>query len=220
MNPEDTRTWTQAFRDHVAWTSPSPIGLQVARAEGAYLITPNGDRYLDLLSGIGVANIGHTHPAVVAAVREQNDRHHHVMVYGEYIQETQALYAADLASVTPDGLDRVYFTNSGTEAIEGALKVARKVTGRPGYVSFDGAYHGDTLGSLSLAGNSTYRDPFEPLLGPVTRLSFNDEGALTAIDESVAGVVVEPIQGEGESGFPRTLFFPRWPPAVGRWGHS
>ncbi len=200
--------WRRAFRDHLAATSPEPIGITVDRAEGPWLVAPDGRRYLDLLSGIGVANLGHTHPAVTAAVERQNRRHHHVMVYGEYVQEEQALYAAELAAAAPAGLDRVYFVNSGAEAVEGALKTARKATGRPGFVAFQGAYHGDTFGALSVAGNSIYQEPFEPLLGPVTRLPFGDPAALEAVGADIAAVIVEPVQGEGGVRVPPPEFLP------------
>jgi acetylornithine/N-succinyldiaminopimelate aminotransferase len=203
-----SEAWRQAFSEHLAATSDEPIGIVVDRAEGPWLFTPDGGRYLDLLAGIAVANLGHTHPAVVAAVERQNRRHHHVMVYGEYVQEEQALYAAELCAAAPAGLDRAYFVNSGAEAVEGALKTARKATGRAGFVAFEGAYHGDTFGALSVSGNTSYRDPFEPLLGPVTRLPFGETGALGAIDSTAAAVIVEPVQGEGGVRVPPDDFLP------------
>jgi acetylornithine/succinyldiaminopimelate/putrescine aminotransferase len=126
----DFEGWGRAFARHLAWTSAGPIGIVVDRAEGPWIHSPDGRRYLDLLAGIAVANIGHTHPEVVAAVERQSRRHHHVMVYGEYVQQEQALYAAELAEALPGGIDRVFFVNSGAEAVEGALKLARKATGR------------------------------------------------------------------------------------------
>lgn len=208
FDSSDFEGWVQAFARNLAPTSPEPIGIVVERAEGPWIHAAGGKRYLDLLSGIGVANLGHTHPEVVAAVAAQNERHHHVMVYGEYVLESQALYAAELAAVTPPGLDSVFFVNSGAEAIEGALKLARKATGRAGFVAFESAYHGDTLGALSVAGNDLYRRPFQPLLGPVTRLPFGEVAALDAIDETVAAVVVEPVQGEGGVRIPPPEFLP------------
>ena len=199
-------TVRRAFYSHVAPTSPEPIGLEVSRALGAYVWDQEGKRYLDLLSGIGVANIGHTHPRVVEAVEKQIQLHHHVMVYGEYIQESQAMYAAELAAAAPGEIDTVYFANSGTEAVEGALKLARKATARGALVSFEGAYHGDTFGALSLNSNETYRKDFEPLLGPVDTLKFNQIGDLDRIDESAAAVVIEPVQGEGGVRIPSKEF--------------
>jgi acetylornithine/succinyldiaminopimelate/putrescine aminotransferase len=188
---------TDRFRRHVAQTSAEPLGLEIATAEGCTVIDVHGRRYLDFLSGIGVANVGHAHPQVVAAVREQAGRYLHAMVYGEYVQEPQVRLAARLARLLPPSLSTVYFTNSGAEAIEGALKTARKRTRRRSFVAFDGAFHGDTFGAMSIGGNALYRDPFEPLLADVQRLPFGDSGALDAIDDSVAAVVIEPIQAEG-----------------------
>jgi acetylornithine/succinyldiaminopimelate/putrescine aminotransferase len=194
------------FRRHVCQTSPEPMGLVVVRAEGATVWDADGRAWLDLLAGMGVANVGHNHPAVLAAVRAQLERHLHVMVYGELVQEAQVRLAARLAGLLPPPLSVVYFTSSGAEAIEGALKTARKHTGRPQLVAFDGAFHGDTLGALSLGGNPLYRTPFEPLLPGVVRLPFDDEAALAAIDRDTAAVVVEPVQAEGGVRIPRPTF--------------
>lgn len=195
-----------AFRRHLAQTSDAPIGLEVTRAEGCWLYCADGRRYLDLIAGIGVSALGHGNPAVIAAIEAQARRHLHAMVYGEYVIEAQARYAARLAETLPAGLGRVYFTNSGAEAIEGALKVARKATGRATFVAFDGAYHGDTMAALALMGNAAFRAPFEPLPGPVRRLPFGDEAALGAIDETVAAVVIEPVQAEGGVRIPAREF--------------
>lgn len=188
---------SEAFRRFVCQTSDSPLGLVVARASGSCLYDANGREYLDLLAGMGVANVGHSNPAVVRAVEAQLRRYLHVGVYGEMVQETQVRLAQRLAELAPPPLSMTYFTNSGTEAIEGALKTARKLTRRKAIVSFAGAYHGDTCGSLSLCGNPIYREPFEPLLANVIRLPFGDIEALDAIDEEVAAAVIEPIQAEG-----------------------
>ena len=185
------------FERHLAQTSEAPIGLEIERAEGSWIYTTDGRRYLDLIAGIGVSALGHGNPAVLAAIAEQSRRHLHVMVYGEYVIEAQARLAARLSELLPPGLERIYFTNSGAEAIEGALKTARKHTGRASFVAFDGAYHGDTLGALALMGNANFRAPFEPLPGPVRHLPYDDASALDAIDDSVAAVVVEPVQAEG-----------------------
>jgi acetylornithine/N-succinyldiaminopimelate aminotransferase len=185
------------FHRHVAQTSAAPLGLEIAYAEGSTVTDRGGRTYLDFLSGMGVANVGHGHPEVVAAVREQAQRYLHAMVYGEYVEEAQVRLATRLASLLPAPLSMVYFANSGAEAIEGALKTARKHTRRAKLVAFDGAFHGDTLGALSLGGNALYRDPFEPLLPLVERLPFGDRDALGAIDRETAAVVIEPVQGEG-----------------------
>jgi acetylornithine/N-succinyldiaminopimelate aminotransferase len=185
-----------AFLRSVAQTSDSPLGLVVERAAGSTLFTAGGREYLDLLAGIGVAALGHGNPRVLEAIRAQADKHLHVMVYGELVQETQVTLASRLCGLLPAGLDNVYFTNSGTEAVEGALKLARKATGRTWLVSCHGGFHGDTMGSVSVGGNPIYRTPFEPLVGDVAQIGFNDFDGLGAIDERVAGVIVEPVQAE------------------------
>jgi acetylornithine/N-succinyldiaminopimelate aminotransferase len=194
------------FLRHVAQTSPDPIGLEIERAQGVWLYARDGRRYLDFISGIGVANLGHANPAVIAAIKRQAERYLHVMVYGEYVLDTQVALARRLAQLLPAGLGQIYFTNSGAEAIEGALKTARKHTGRIGFVAFEGAYHGDTMGALALAGNPAFRAPFEPLPGPVRHLPYGDVAALDAIDSSVAAVVIEPVQAEGGVRIPSAAF--------------
>jgi acetylornithine/N-succinyldiaminopimelate aminotransferase len=201
-------TLREDFRRFICQTSPEPMGIEVERAHGCVIVDKQGKEYLDFLSGIGVASIGHTHPAVVHAVKEQAERYLHAMVYGEYVQEPQVQLAQRLAEVAPPPLSVTYFTNSGTEAIEGALKTARKYTGRSGFVSFFGSFHGDTFGALSVGGNPLYREPFEPLIPGVTFLPFNTKSALTKIDEMVAAVIIEPIQGEGGVRIPDDDFLP------------
>jgi acetylornithine/N-succinyldiaminopimelate aminotransferase len=185
------------FRLHVAQTSTAPLGLEISHAEGSTVTDRRGRTYLDFLSGMGVANVGHGHPDVIAAVKNQADHYLHAMVYGEYVEEPQVRLAARLAGLLPAPLSTVYFVNSGTEAIEGALKTARKHTRRTKLVAFEGAFHGDTFGALSLGGNPLYRDPFAPLLPRVEHLPFGDRDALGAIDHETAAVVIEPVQGEG-----------------------
>ena len=187
---------TALFRRHICQTSDAPLGLTVARASGATVWDTEGRAHLDLLAGMGVANVGHAHPEVVAAVHAQAERYLHVMVYGEFVQEPQVRLAARLAGLLPEPLSTVFFTSSGAEAIEGALKTARKHTGRSGLIAFAGGFHGDTFGALSIGGNPRYRAPFEPLLPDVRVVPWNDEAALAAIDERTAAVVVEPIQAE------------------------
>ena len=196
------------FLRYVSQTSPAPMGVEVARSRGCVVTDTSGREYLDLLSGIGVTGIGHTHPAVVRAVQTQAEQYLHAMVYGEYIQRPQVDLARRLAELTPGELSVTYFTNSGTEAVEGALKTARKYTGRSGFVSFVGSFHGDTFGSVSVGGNPVYRDPFEPLLPSTTFLPFNDRPALHTIDETVAAVIIEPIQGEGGVRIPDDDYLP------------
>lgn len=186
-----------SFYRHVAQTSDAPIGLEVERAEGPFIYTEEGRRYVDFISGIAVSSLGHRHPRVVKAIKEQVDRHLHVMVYGEFIQKPQTAYARLLTAQLPGTLDRVYFVNSGTEANEGALKLAKKHTGRHKLVGFHHGYHGDTHGSLSVTGRDVYRDPYLPLLPEVHFADFNSMDALPLIDENTAAVIMEPIQGEG-----------------------
>lgn len=186
-----------AFLRHIAQTSDAPIGLEIDRAEGPFLYTTDGRRITDFISGIAVSSLGHGHPEVVEAVREQAGRHMHVMVYGEFIQRPQSSFAALLAAQLPESLQRIYFTNSGTEANEGALKLAKKHTGRSRMVAFRNSYHGDSHGSLSVTGRDVYRDPFLPLLPDVHFGEFNDPAAIALITPETACVILEPIQGEG-----------------------
>ncbi len=190
-------TLRDQFARHVAWTSDTPLGLTVERAEGPFLYLDDGRRIIDFISGIAVSSLGHRHPRVVEAIKQQVDRHLHVMVYGEFIQRPQVAFASLLAAQLPPPLQVVYFTMSGTEANEGALKLAKKYTGRTRLIGFERSYHGDTHGSLSVTGRAVYQDPFRPLLPDVTFLPFDDLAALSAIDEETACVITEPIQGEG-----------------------
>lgn len=185
------------FLRHLAQTSDRPIGLEIERAEGSWLYCSGGKRYLDFISGIGVSNLGHGNSEVLGAIEQQAKRHLHAMVYGEYVQRAQVELATQLAGVLPPSLGRIYLTNSGTEAIEGALKVARKHTGRSGFVAFDGGYHGDTTGAMALCGNPVFRNPFGTLIGPVRHLPYGEVSVLNLIDDAIAAVVIEPIQAEG-----------------------
>ncbi|MEX0593853.1 MAG: aspartate aminotransferase family protein [Balneolaceae bacterium] len=186
-----------AFFNHLAQTSDKPMGLEIEYASGCHLVTKDGNRYLDMISGIAVSSLGHGHPDVLKAIHDQVDRHLHVMVYGEFIQDPQVRLVRRLASFLPETLSQIYLVNSGTEANEGALKLAKKSTGRTGLVSFNHSYHGDTHGSLSVTGRAIYRDPYKPLLPNVTFLDFNSLEDLSRIDETTAAVILEPIQGEG-----------------------
>ncbi len=186
----------QLFLQHVAQTSPAPVGLDIVRAEGNYLYDSEGKKYLDLIGGISVCNIGHRHPAVVAAIKEQADAYLHVMVYGELMQSPQVQYAALLAAHLPPTLDCVYFTNSGSEATEGALKLARRVTGRPNVVCCHNSYHGSTLGALSVMGDEYWRNAYRPLLPGVGHFQYNSQDLIDAIDEHTACVIIETIQAE------------------------
>ena len=181
----------------LAMTTPHPLGDRIVGAEGCWLITDQGERLFDLVSGIGVSSLGHGHPDIKAALHQQVDRHLHVMVYGEYAQDAQDLAAERLlAPLRPHGLDSVYFVNSGTEAIEGAMKLVRRVTGRTEIFGLIGGYHGATMGALSLSTPSHRRNAFMPLLPDVDRLPFGDVSALNAITESTAAVFAETVQGD------------------------
>lgn len=187
------------FLQHVAQTSPSPMLVEVERAEGSCFYTPEGKRYYDLVAGVSVSNVGHCNPAVVEAVQRQAARYMHVMVYGELVESPQVRYAARIAAVLPDPLESVYFVNSGAEAVEGALKLAKRYTGRSEMISFRRAYHGSTHGVMSMMGSpegEEWKAAFRPLLPDVQSLVFNDFEELERITRRTACVLVEPVRGE------------------------
>ena len=184
------------FLTHLAQTSPYPFQIAVDHAEGVYLYSPEGKRYMDLISGIGVSNLGHRHPKVIDAIKKQLDKHLHVMVYGEYIQSTPNLLAKKLADLLPPQLSCSYFVNSGTEANEGALKLAKRFTGRTEIISFKKSYHGSTHGSLSVSGNEIKKTAFRPLLPDIHFIEFNNLNDLEFITSKTACVIVETIQGD------------------------
>jgi len=186
----------QLFLQHVGQTSDQPLMLEIERAEGIYMYDTRGQQYIDLISGVSVNNIGHRHPAVVEAVEEQMEKYMHLMVYGEMVQSPQVKLAKYLNDLLPEQLDSVYFVNSGSEAMEGALKLAKRFTGRPHIKAFKHAYHGSTHGALSVLGNEDMKRAFRPLMPGIEHLTFNDFACLDAIDEHTACVVVEPIQAE------------------------
>jgi acetylornithine/succinyldiaminopimelate/putrescine aminotransferase len=186
----------ELFFKHLGQTSPAPLGLEIVRAEGVYLYEVTGKKYLDAIGGISVCNTGHRHPDVVSAIKDQADRFLHVLVYGELIQSPQVEYAFLLASYLPEKLQSVYFTNSGTEATEGAMKLAKRYTGRTEIVAFDYSYHGSTQGSLSLMGDEYWRNAFRPLLPGISHLKFNNLADLNCITEKTACVVAETVQAE------------------------
>jgi len=186
----------QLFFRHIAQTSPSPIGIEMVRAEGCYLYDADGKKYLDLISGFSVANIGHSHPAVVKAVQEQAAAYMHLIVYGEFIQQPQVQYAALLTKHLPETLNTVYFTNSGAEATEGAMKLAKRITNRSKIIAFNKSYHGSTQGALSIMGDEYFRNAFRPLLPEVYHYDFGSEAVIDAIDHTTACVVMEVVQAE------------------------
>jgi acetylornithine/N-succinyldiaminopimelate aminotransferase len=186
----------QLFLRHVAQTSDSSLTFEIERAQGIYFYDASGKAYIDLVSGVSVSALGHGHPAVVEAVKQQVDRYMHTMVYGEFVQSPQVEYASWLIEHLPATLDNVFFVNSGSEAIDGAMKLAKRVTGRGEFRAFEKAYHGGTHGALSLLGDAKARSGSLPLLPGIKHLRFNCVEDLEQIDESVAGVVIEPIQAE------------------------
>lgn len=186
----------QLFLNNVAQTSPAPLMIEVERAAGVYLYGTEGKTYLDLIAGISVSNMGHSHPKVVEAVKQQAEKYMHLMVYGEFVESPQTEYAKAITEHLPAQLNNVYFTNSGTEAVEGAMKLAKRYTGRTRIVSFKNAYHGSTQGALSIIGDEYFKRAFRPLLPDTLQLVFNNEEQLQQIDENVACVILETVQAE------------------------
>jgi len=186
----------QLFLQHVAQTSNAPLLLEIERADGCDLYDVQGKKYLDLISGIAVANIGHNHPAVVEAIVKQAQQYSHVMVYGEFMESPQVQYAHWLSRHLPANLNTVYFVNSGSEAVETALKLAKRATGRPNIVSFSRSYHGSTMGALSAGNSEERKNAFRPLVPGQTILPYNDVRALMAIDHLTAAVLIEQVQAE------------------------
>lgn len=184
------------FLNNLAQTTDSPYLISIEKAEGVYLYAPDGKRYMDMISGIGVSNIGHRHPKVIEAIKQQLDKHLHVMVYGEFIQHTPNALAQKLVSLLPETLNCCYFVNSGTEANEGALKLAKRYTGRTEIISFKKSYHGSTHGSLSVSGNEIKKRAFRPLLPDVKFITFNHADELNFITTKTACIIVETIQGD------------------------
>jgi acetylornithine/N-succinyldiaminopimelate aminotransferase len=187
-------------------TNQHPFLIDVDRAEGIYIYDKTGKPYIDMISGVAVNNIGHRHPKVVSAIHQQVDQYLHVMVYGEYIQDAPLNLAKRLTSSLPDALNAVYMVNSGTEANEAALKLAKRVTGRTELVSFRGSYHGSTHGSLSVSGNEVKKQKYRPLLPDVRFLRFNEINDLQQITEKTAGVIIETVQGDAGVRVPSVTF--------------
>lgn len=193
------------FLQHVGQTSPTPIGLEIERANGIYLFDTKGKRYIDLVSGVSVSNLGHNHPKIVTAVKEQADKYMHLMVYGEYVEAPQVEYAKRLTDLLPKQLNALYYVNSGSEAIEVALKLAKRYTQRTEIVAFKKAYHGSTHGALSI-GDESLKNAYRPLLPLVRFLDFNAQEQLEQITDKTACVVIEPIQAEGGCILPKNDF--------------
>lgn len=188
-------TLRELFFQHIGQTSPSPLAFKVDRADGVFLYS-DGRRYIDLVSGVSVSNVGHSHPEVVQAVKDQAENYFHLMVYGEIIESPQVLHAQLLTSQLPSPLDCVYYVNSGSEANEVALKLSKRLTGRMEMISCSNAYHGSTHGVLSLMGGEEQKSAFRPLLPSVNQIEFNSTVDLSKVTEKTACVIVEPVQGE------------------------
>lgn len=189
-------TYRQLFLEHLAQTSTNPLLLEFVKAKGIYLYDRNNKPYVDLISGIGVSNVGHLHPKVTEAIKDQADKHLHLMVYGEYIQAPQVQLAKALSDSLPKNLNCTYFVNSGSEAVEGALKLAKRYTQRIEVITFNNAYHGSTHGALSVTGNESLKNAYRPLLPGIRFLNYNSIDDLEHISEKTACVIIETIQGE------------------------
>lgn len=186
----------QLFLQNLAQTTNFPLLIEIEQAEGIYMYDPEGKAYIDLISGIGVSNVGHRHPKVLQAIREQLDKYMHLMVYGEFVQSPQVLLAQALCNTLPKSMDQVYLVNSGSEAVEGALKLAKRYTGKPEIVSCINAYHGSTAGALSASGNEQFKQNYKPLVPGHKHIEFNSINALEQINSQTAAFIVEVIQGE------------------------
>lgn len=186
----------QLFLNHIAQTSPSPIAIEMIKAKGVKMWDVTGKEYIDLIAGFSVANIGHSHPKVIKAVQQQVEKYMHLIVYGEFIETPQVAYAKLLTDHLAATLNSVYFTNSGAEATEGAMKLAKRVTGRSKIIAFNKAYHGSTQGALSVMGDEYWRNAFRPLLPDVYHFDYGSDEAINIVDSDTACVIVETIQAE------------------------
>jgi len=186
----------EIFLRNVAQTSTAPLALEIVKADGALLFDINGKEYIDLIGGISVANVGHRHPKVVQAIKDQLDAYLHIMVYGEFIETPQVQYAKLLTDHLPPSLNSVYFTNSGAEAVEGAMKLAKRFNGRKEIIAFNDSYHGSTQGALSIIGSEDWRNAFRPLLPGILHFDYNSPEATAAVSENISCVIIEIIQGE------------------------
>jgi acetylornithine/succinyldiaminopimelate/putrescine aminotransferase len=203
-------TQRQLFFEYLGLPSSRPLGLEISSARGIYLYAPDGKEYIDMVSGVAVSNLGHQHPDVISAVKDQADRYMHLMVYGEFIQSPQVKLAEALAGILPPQLHSTYFVTSGSEAVEGAMKLAKRYTGRTEVIAFRNAYHGGTQGALSIAGNESIKNSFRPLIPDISFLEFNNFKDLSRISTKTACVVAETIQAEAgiilpEEGFLKAL---------------
>jgi len=186
----------ELFLKHVAQTSPAPLALEIVKAEAALLYDAAGKEYIDLIGGISVANTGHRHPKVIEAIKKQLDAYLHIMVYGEFIESPQVQYATLLTDHLPSSLNSVYFTNSGAEAVEGAMKLAKRVTGRTQIIAFNKSYHGSTQGALSIIGDEYWRNSFRPLLPGILHFDYGSYEMIDSINDQTACVIAETVQAE------------------------
>ncbi|MGB0373546.1 MAG: aspartate aminotransferase family protein [Flavobacteriaceae bacterium] len=189
------RTARDIFFAHQAQTTPKPIGLEVKKARGSYIIDKDNKKYLDFVAGVSACTLGHSHPKVIRAVRRQMRKYLHVMVYGEFVQDEPVQLVKLLADQLPEQLSCIYLTNSGTEGIEGALKLAKRATGRQRIISANNAYHGNTQGAMSVMGYEERKRAYRPLIPGTSYIQFNDIGDLEQINEQTAAVILETIQG-------------------------
>jgi acetylornithine/succinyldiaminopimelate/putrescine aminotransferase len=187
----------EIFLKHLGQTSPNPMAIEIESAEGVYMYGPDGKKYIDLVSGVSVSNLGHHHKEITEAIKEQVDKYMHLMVYGEIIQAPQLKFAELLSQQLPESLNSVYLVNSGSEAIEGAMKLAKRITGRSQIISCKNAYHGGTHGALSIMGSEQYKTAYRPLLPDTALIEYNNIDDLQLITDKTAAVFIEPVQGEG-----------------------
>ncbi|RZM00334.1 MAG: aspartate aminotransferase family protein, partial [Pedobacter sp.] len=186
----------ELFFRNLAQTSPAPLAIEISKAEGSRLYDEKGNSYIDLIGGISVANTGHRHPKVIEAIRHQLDAYLHIMVYGEMVQSPQVQYANKLSELLPHQLSSVYFTNSGAEAVEGAMKLAKRYTNRTQIIAFNNSYHGSTQGALSILGDEYWKNGFRPLLPGIIHAEYNSLASLDHIDTNTACVIAETVQAE------------------------
>jgi acetylornithine/succinyldiaminopimelate/putrescine aminotransferase len=189
-------TERELFFAHLAQTSPSPLAFEIKKADGCLLYDINGKEYIDLIGGISVANIGHRHPKVIEAIKRQLDAYLHVMVYGEFVESPQVQFAKLLIDHLPPSLHSVYFTNSGAEAVEGSMKLAKRLTNRTEVIAFKNSYHGSTQGALSIMGDEYWRNSFRPLLPGILHLEYNSFDSLNEITDRTSCVITETVQAE------------------------
>jgi acetylornithine/succinyldiaminopimelate/putrescine aminotransferase len=197
----------QLFLEHLAQTTDFPLLMEIERAEGIFMVDSKGRKYFDLISGIGVSNIGHRHPEVLRAIKEQMEKYLHLMVYGEFIQSPQTMLAKALADTLPPPLSVTYLVNSGSEAVEGALKLAKRFTGRTELISCFNAYHGSSHGALSVGGSEEFKRGYRPLLPAIRHITFGKVADLEHINQDTAAVIIETVQGEAGVRLADALYF-------------